>query len=142
MTEKRFKLIDGIKKGTHSGIWDNQKQHNMGIGDELWLGEVVGMLNEGVILAEETTNLKEENEQLKDALNQRTDQCDKYYKKNEQLKQFKSKVLELLDEKIKHYEHKPFSAPISQPLSVNFDADMDRLARLSELEALKEELQE
>ena len=68
MTEKRFKLIDGIKKGTHSGIWDNQKQHNMGIGDELWLGEVVGMLNEGVILAEETTNLKEENEQLKSEL--------------------------------------------------------------------------
>jgi hypothetical protein len=68
MTEKRFKLIDGIKKGTHSGIWDNQKQRNQGIGDELWLGEVVGMLNEGVILAEETTNLKEENEQLKQVL--------------------------------------------------------------------------
>ena len=60
MTEnKRFKLIDGIKKGTHSGIWDNQKQHNQGIGDELWLGEVVGMLNEGVILAEENKELKE-----------------------------------------------------------------------------------
>ena len=59
MTEnKRFKLIDGIKKGTHSGIWDNQKQHNQGIGDELWLGEVVGMLNEGVILAEENKELK------------------------------------------------------------------------------------
>jgi len=32
-------------------------------------------------------NLNDENEQLKDALNQRTDQCDKYYKENEQLKQ-------------------------------------------------------
>ncbi|MBQ7927735.1 MAG: hypothetical protein IJ287_03180 [Methanobrevibacter sp.] len=60
MTEnKRFTLLDGIKKGTHSGIWDNQKQHNQGIGDELWLGEVVGMLNEGVILAEENKELKE-----------------------------------------------------------------------------------
>lgn len=69
MTEnKRFKLIDGIKKGTHSGIWDNQKQHNQGIGDELWLGEVVGMLNEGVILAEENKELKKENEQLKSEL--------------------------------------------------------------------------
>lgn len=30
--------------------------------------------------------LAEENEQLKDALNQRTEQCDKYYDENEQLK--------------------------------------------------------
>ena len=72
MTEKRFKLIDGIKKGTHSGIWDNQKQHNQGIGDELWLGEVVGMLNEGVSLAEEKKQLKEENEKLKQLI------CDNY----------------------------------------------------------------
>ena len=50
------------------------------------------------------------------------------------------KVFDLIDEKIKLYSHKPVSAPISQPMSVNFDADVDRLARLSELEALKEEL--
>lgn len=65
MSEKRFKLINGVKKGTHSGIWDNQKQHNIGIGDELWIGEVVAMLNEGVALAEGNKELKIENEQLK-----------------------------------------------------------------------------
>ena len=61
-------------------------------------------------------------------------------KENEQLKQFKEKVFVLLDEKIKHYEHKPFSAPVGQPMSVNFDADVDRLARLSELQDLEKEL--
>lgn len=64
----------------------------------------------------------------------------KLNEENEQLKQFKSKVLKLLDEKIKHYEHKPVSAPVGQPMSVNFDADMDRIARLSELQHLRKEL--
>lgn len=76
MTAKRFMIIKGLKKGTHSGIWDNQKQHNMGIGDELWLGEVVAMLNEGVTLAEE----------------------------NEQLKQFKERVFLLIDKRIRTLE--------------------------------------
>ena len=62
------------------------------------------------------------------------------YEENEQLKQFKEKVFALIDEKIKHYEHKPFSAPVGQPMSVNFDADVDRLARLSELQDLEKEL--
>lgn len=61
---------------------------------------------------------------------------------NERLKQFKEKVFVLLDEKIKHYEHKPISVPVGQPMSVNFDADVDRLARLSELQDLKETLKE
>lgn len=65
MNEKRFKLIKGVKVGTHSGIWDNRKQHNMGIGDELWVGEVVAMLNEGVAIVEENKELKKENEQLR-----------------------------------------------------------------------------
>ena len=51
-------------------------------------------------------------------------------------------MFEVIDEKIKHYEHKPFSAPVGQPMSVNFDADVDRIARLSELQDLKKELQE
>ena len=68
MSEKRFKLINGVKKGTHSGIWDNQKQHNKGIGDELWIGEVVAMLNEGVTLAEENKELKLQLEAFKDKL--------------------------------------------------------------------------
>ena len=60
MTTKRFIIMDNLPKGTHSNIWDKQKQHNQGIGDELWLGEVVAMLNEGVILAEENEQLKSE----------------------------------------------------------------------------------
>lgn len=65
MTEKRFIIMNNLPKGTHSNIWDKQKQHNQGIGDELWLGEVVAMLNEGVILADENEQLKSENKNLK-----------------------------------------------------------------------------
>lgn len=60
MTEKRFILLDGVKLGTRSGIFDNQKENNERIGDELWLGEVVGMLNEGVMIAKENEELKKE----------------------------------------------------------------------------------
>lgn len=63
-----------------------------------------------------------------------------FAEENEQLKQFKKQVCNLIDTKIKHYEHKPISAPVSQPMSVNFDYDVDRLARLSELQDLKWEL--
>ena len=65
MTAKRFIIMDNVPPGTHSNIWDKQKQHNQGIGDELWLGEVVAMLNEGVILAEENKQLKEQVDELK-----------------------------------------------------------------------------
>ena len=76
MSEKRFKLINGVKKGTHSGIWDNQKQYNIGIGDELWIGEVVAMLNEGVALAEENKELKLQLEAFKYKLSdEERDQC-------------------------------------------------------------------
>ena len=68
MTAKRFIIMDNLPKGTHSSIWDKQKQHNQGIGDELWLGEVVAMLNEGVILAEENEQLKERNDFLRKQL--------------------------------------------------------------------------
>lgn len=78
----------------------------------------------------------------KNELDKFVESYDKLEKENEQLKQFKEKVFVLLDEKIKHYEHKPFSAPVGQPMSVNFDADVDRLARLSELQDLEKELQE
>ena len=64
-TAKRFIIMDNLPKGTHSRIWDKQKQHNQGIGDELWLGEVVAMLNEGVTLAEENEQLKTTIQQLR-----------------------------------------------------------------------------
>ena len=60
MSEKRFECM--VKKGTHSGVYDNQKQHNQGMGDELWVGEVVDLLNkqQATIIT-----LKEENIELK-----------------------------------------------------------------------------
>ena len=74
MTEKRFILIDGVKKGTHSGIWDKQKQNNKRTGDELWIGEVVAMLNEGVAIVEENKQLKQINSNLQDFRNFITEQ--------------------------------------------------------------------
>ena len=54
----------------------------------LWKEEVVDLLNE----------LADENEQLKDALNQRTDQCDKYYKENKQLKSENQQIRDTIKE--------------------------------------------
>ena len=79
MNKKRFILIDGVKKGTHSGIWDNLKQNNQRVGDELWVGEVVAMLNEGVAIVDENKQLK------KDATVLIYSNQD-YRKENEQLK--------------------------------------------------------
>ena len=102
MTEKRFAILDGIKKGTHSGIWDNQKQNNQRMGDELWVGEVVGMLNEGVMIAEENTQLKSRVEHLERKIDRErtsyqkqhekwqteaTQQITKLKKENDELKQ-------------------------------------------------------
>lgn len=84
----------------------------------------------GTAHAEEITNIEDEFDE----------EILKLEKENEQLKQFKKQVCNLIDTKIKHYEHKPISAPVSQPMSVNFDYDVDRLARLSELQDLKWEL--
>lgn len=70
MTEhKRFELEYVRGK---PNFWDNV----VDLADcYLTCEDVVDLLND----------LSEENEQLKDALNQRTDQCDNYYKENEQL---------------------------------------------------------
>ena len=85
-------------------------------------------------LAEFNVQLMEENKELKAKVD------DKEVAVEVECEKLMQKVLDLIDEKIKLYSHKPVSAPISQPMSVNFDEDVDRLARLSELEALKEEL--
>lgn len=61
MTDKRFVLINNTKPGTRSEIFDYQKKHNEGVGDELWLGEVVDMLNQ---LTEENDQLKQLQEQV------------------------------------------------------------------------------
>ena len=76
MTEKRFDVVyeedDEYKNIRYWEIKD--KKYGATTSNEL---KICHLLN----------NLNDENEQLKDALNQRTDQCDKYYKENEQLKQ-------------------------------------------------------
>ena len=71
-----------------------------------------------------------------------TEKLNELHSENYQLKQFQKKVFKLIDIKIKHYSHKPTSASAGQPMSVNFDANVDRLARLSALQQLKKELQE
>ena len=91
---------------------------------------------------EKGIELKKENEQLKDKYNEQSVQYEGLEEQVERLLDFKDNVFNLINAKIKHYEHKPFSAPVGQPMSVNFDADVDRLARLSELQDLEKELQE
>lgn len=71
-----------------------------------------------------------------------SDDYQQLMEENKELKTFKDKVFALIDARIEIYKHKPFMAPVSAPMSVNFDEDTDRLARLSELEQLKEELSE
>ena len=61
--------------------------------------------------------------------------------RHNELQQFKDKVFALIDARIEIYKRKPFMAPVSAPMSVNFDEDTDRLARLAELEQLKKELE-
>ena len=118
MTEKRFKEIVSTQK-----IVDNNTGREY---DGLIDDELLDIINE----------LAEKNEQLKADNNRLVNETAKVVAEHQR------KVFDLIEERIKHYSHKPVSAPISQPMSVNFDADMDRLARLSELEALKEELLE
>jgi hypothetical protein len=78
MTEKRFILIEGFKKGTHTGIWDKWKQNNQRVGDELWLGEVVAMLNEGVAIVEENEQLKLTNRLLLEEMKEIRDKLTVY----------------------------------------------------------------
>lgn len=70
------------------------------------------------------------------------EELDELINRHNELQQFKDKVFALIDARIAIHQHKPFMAPVSAPLSVNFDEDSDRLARLSELEQLKKELSE
>ena len=91
-------------------------------------------------LQEYVKKLEKENEQLKDKYNEQSVQYEGLEEQVERLLDFKDNVFNLINAKIKHYEHKPFSTPVGQPMSVNFDADVDRIARLSELQDLKKEL--
>ena len=73
-------------------------------------------------------NLNDENEQLKDALNQRTDQCDNYYKENEQLKDALNQRTDQCD---KYYKE-------NEQLKQRNNRQAKRLAELYELMAKKD----
>ena len=75
MNEKRFRFLRG--QGTHSNVWDSEKRHRDGVGGELWVGEVVGLLNAFV---EDINHLKEYCGDLESDLKRFTEE-------NEQLKQ-------------------------------------------------------
>jgi hypothetical protein len=142
MTAKRWEIIDeefisytgGTAQLISNGeckihLWENPK--------------------DAQLFCDKLNAINKENEQLIQTVSDWSGSYDELFEdvkrleeENEQLKQFKEKVFTLIDEKIKHYEHKPFSVPVEQPMSVNFDADVDRLARLSELQDLEKELEE
>ena len=114
--------------------------------DSLMGDEVVDRLNE---LDKENRKLKNELNLSKLNLKEKNEGFDKLHKmymeqieENKELKTIKDKVFALIDARIEIYKRKPFMAPVSAPMSVNFDEDTDRLARLSELEQLKKELSE
>ena len=75
MTEKRYY--------THKHLLQENKVHDKICHNFMNIDETVEHMNNQYW---KYKHLKEENEQLKDALNQRTDQCDKYYKENKELK--------------------------------------------------------
>jgi len=123
--------------------------------DKIFKKEDSFPMTEKQIVNELNTNEKEISELIKEnkklqSINQ--DHCDyigdveadfvRLEQENKELKIFKDKVFALIDARIEIYKHKPFMAPVSAPMSVNFDEDTDRLGRLSELEQLKEELSE
>lgn len=80
MTEKRYKMVNTNLVDDDGLVYYLIKKDGRDV------CQVFGKHTAKVIVTE-LNALHDENEQLKDALNQRTDQCDKYYEENEQLKQ-------------------------------------------------------
>ena len=79
-------------------------------------------------------SLEKENERLKQQVEVLSDL------NNDELASYEEKILNIINTRITYYQHKPFSAPITNPANPNYDTDVDRLARLSELKELKKEL--
>ena len=115
MTAKRFTDVWCSETG-HIGITDNSIDKEFtGSEFEEFLNELheenrelqrhLDVMRSGALTDDKRIKeLYDKNEQLKYALNQRTEQCDKYYQENEQLKQeikAKDKIIELYCEKVK-----------------------------------------
>ena len=98
--------------------------------DEKWIGE----LNLRETYQQENIRLEYENKELK----KRVD--DKQVAVEVETCKLMEKIFDLIDRRISHYSHKPVGASISNPANPHFDEDVDRYARLSELQELKTEL--
>ena len=98
--------------------------------DEKWIDE----LNLRETYQQETFRLEYENKELK----KRVD--DKQVAVEVETCKLMEKIVDLIDRRISHYSHKPVGASISNPANPQFDEDVDRYARLSELQELKTEL--
>ena len=98
--------------------------------DEKWIDE----LNLRETYQQETFRLEYENKELK----KRVD--DKQVVVEVETCKLMEKIFDLIDQRISHYSHKPVGASISNPANLQFDEDVDRYARLSELQELKTEL--
>ena len=98
--------------------------------DEKWIDE----LNLRETYQQETFRLEYENKELK----KRVD--DKQVAVEVETGKLMKNIFDLIDLKIQRYSHKPISNSMSNPCSTKFDEDVDRYARLSELQELKEGL--
>ena len=98
--------------------------------DKKWIDE----LNLRETYQQENIRLEYENKELK----KRVD--DKQVAVEVETCKLMEKIFDLIDRRISHYSHKPVGASISNPANPQFDEDVDRYARLSELQELKTEL--
>ena len=137
MAGKRFKEIISTQK-----VIDTQtdKEYDCLLDNDLF--ELINKIaeeneqlkSENMMVTGANKILKENNKRLKEEIK---DFQDLLAGKEEELLK---PIIRMIDDRIAHYKHKPISAPISNPVNPKYDADVDRLARLSELQQLKKEL--
>ena len=137
-----WEYVVSLLNGFDGTIKDLSDDYEQLLKENKELKQDLKQIQDSLWTTEHIRKLEKENEQLKDKYNEQSVQYEGLEEQVERLLDFKDNVFNLINTKIKHYEHKPFSAPVGQPMSVNFDADVDRIARLSELQDLKKELKE
>lgn len=144
MTEKRFTYENNRVKDNLTGEFHSSNKVSVNVLNEL-VDEnrmLQDKLDVHILLTDDERlkvnnfikELKKENERLKQQVEVL------YDLNNDELASYEEKILNIINTRITYYQHKPFSAPITNPANPNYDADVDRLARLSELKELKKEL--
>ena len=141
--EKLKKDIQDLKTGTYINAKNNiaelQKEieHLREYNNKLLKKPLLtDILPNAIEIMAANTELEKENDKLK------SDRVRFEEETRLEVTRVMDKIFELIDKKIEFYKHKPVSAPISNPANPKYDDDVDRLARLSELEDLKETLKE